>query len=228
MIKKGTINVILGLNGCGKTTVIKILSGINNNYRGEVLYNNLNFKKLSYDEKSKLISYVPQKIEQINDILVKDYLTFGFVNQINFFSEPSNEQYKSILIKAKEFKVEQFLERKLGELSGGQQKLIYIIGALLQNSETIILDEPVAALDLNKESLILNTLKEIQKNENKTIILSTHDHNHINTLNANAILMKDVKIIDYLENNEPIFNKIEDLKKIYNSNLYIDKTIKSK
>lgn len=40
--------------------------------------------------------------------------------------------------------------------------------------------------------------------------------------------MKDGKIIDYLENNEPIFNKIEDLKKIYNSNLYIDKTIKSK
>ncbi|WP_033159899.1 ABC transporter ATP-binding protein [Mycoplasmoides alvi] len=195
-IEKGSINIILGLNGSGKTTLIKILAGINSDYEGSIFYDNLNFRKTKIYDKSKLISYVSQNLDQAHDVLVKDYLTYGIVNSIKFYNVPSKKQIEAIYENAQKWKIDHLMTKKLGELSGGQRRLVNICVALLQNAETIILDEPTASLDLNKENEILLTLNDINKQENKTIIFSTHNPNHATLLKSNVILISKGKIVD--------------------------------
>ncbi|WP_033159794.1 ABC transporter ATP-binding protein [Mycoplasmoides alvi] len=225
-IKKGTINIILGLNGSGKTTLIKTLAGINNDYEGLIFYDNLDFKKTRIHVKSKLISYVSQNLDLAHDVLVKDYLTYGITNLIKFYNVPSKKQIESIYDKAQKWKINHLMTKKLGELSGGQRRLVNICVALLQNAETIILDEPTASLDLNKENEILLILKNINKHEKKTIIFSTHNPNHATLLKSNVILISKGKIVD-IGDAKSIIN-IEKLSNIYGDTLCFKESLQYK
>ena len=88
---------------------------------------------------------------------------------------------------------------------------------MLQNSEVIVLDEPTSALDLNNQNMVLSTLKDIVKKENKTMILSTHNPNHALYLDSRVAVMKDGYIIEYGDCKDII--KVDKLKTIYGDNL---------
>ena len=96
-IEKGTINILLGLNGCGKTTLIKLLSGLLEPTSGEIFYDNRLLKDISIKERSKIFSYVSQKSINSDDFNVKDYLTYGVVNTLKFYEQPKDEHEKDVL-----------------------------------------------------------------------------------------------------------------------------------
>ena len=85
-INNNTINVILGLNGSGKTTLIKLMTGVLSAPKDAIFIDQTDATQLSSSELSKKISYVPQSISDDNDFLVRDYLTFGRMNKIKFYS----------------------------------------------------------------------------------------------------------------------------------------------
>ena len=80
------------------------------------------------------------------------------------------------------------LEKKIGEVSGGERQIIFIACALIQDAPIILLDEPTSALDIKNQNKVLTVLKEISK-EGKTILLSSHNPNHALLLDSNVILM---------------------------------------
>ena len=79
-IQEGTINVLLGLNGCGKTTLIKLLAGLLEIKNGDILYNGKTLNNISIKERSKIFSYVAQKSFVGEGHYVYDYLKYSFVN----------------------------------------------------------------------------------------------------------------------------------------------------
>ena len=85
-INEGTIVVMLGLNGCGKTTLIKLLAGLLSFEDGQIEYDGQDIRKINIKERSKIFSYVPQKTYIADDFYVKDYLTYGFVNSLKFYA----------------------------------------------------------------------------------------------------------------------------------------------
>ena len=211
--KAGSINVILGLNGSGKTTLIKILAGLLKASTGEVVLNGKKLEDLSIVARSKIMSYVAQRSELIDDFTVKDYLLFGKVNHIAFYRSPREEDVKNVEAYAEKFNVTRFLDKKLGELSGGERQIVSICAAVIQNTEIIILDEPTSALDIKNQHSILSLLREISKHENKTILLSSHNPNHALYLDCNVFLMKDGAIFGNGPAREMI--TVEKLKPIY-------------
>ena len=80
------------------------------------------------------------------------------------------------------------LDKKIGQVSGGERQIVFIACALVQESSIILLDEPTSALDIKNQNKVLSTLKEISK-EGKTIILSSHNPNHALFLDSNVVLM---------------------------------------
>lgn len=216
-IESGSVNILLGLNGSGKTTLIKLLAGLYEPVCGEILIGERNLKSISIKERSKILSYVAQSSSLIDDFTVKDYLLFGKVNKMNFYQSPKQSDVENVEEHAKKFGITHFLPKKLGELSGGERQIVSICAAVIQDTKIIILDEPTSALDIKNQHKVLRLLKEISLNEDKSIILSSHNPNHALYLDSNVFLLKDGKIALYGDAKDVI--NVENLKSIYGNNI---------
>jgi len=211
------IHTLLGLNGSGKTTLIKLLAGLFAPKTGAVYLNGQDLRLISNLEKSKSISYVRQGTTTGDDHFVKDYLSFGMMNQLSWYQSPTTQQLEKVNQTAIKFGIENILEKKMNELSGGQKQIVMICRAFVQDTDIIILDEPTSALDFKNQSLVLKLLKDLVVSENKTIILSTHNPNHALYLDSNVILIKDGMIVKSGCSKDMITTEM--LKQVYGSNV---------
>ena len=221
--EKGTVNVLIGLNGSGKTTLIKTIAGLLENYQGEVYIGDNNLKALSIKERARRMAYVSQRSNAVDDFPVLDYLLFGTVNKMNFYQSPKEEDKKRVLDCAEEFGITHLLDKKLGEISGGERQIVSICGAIVQDTDLIILDEPTSALDIKNQNKVLSLIKKIAKEQGKTFILSSHNPNHALYLESNVVLLKDGRILKEGQASEIITTDI--LKNIYGDNIEYSKNL---
>lgn len=222
-IEKGSITVLLGLNGCGKTTLIKLLAGLLTYKEGSITYNSEELKTTRIKERSKIFSYVPQKTYAADDYFVRDYLSYGFINSLKFYESPKKEQLDKIQEISKQLNIEHLLDKKMGQISGGERQIVSVASCLLQNTEIILLDEPTSALDLKNQSLVLDVLKDLCDKKEKTILLTTHNPNHALMLGANVILMNEGQIIKQGKAVDII--NIDLLKPIYGNSIIYSKDL---
>ena len=215
--EKGTVNVLIGLNGSGKTTLIKTIAGLLENYQGEVFIDGENLKSLSIKERAKKMAYVSQRSNAVDDFPVLDYLLFGTVNKMNFYQSPKEEDKKRVLDCAKQFGITHLIDKKLGEISGGERQIVSICAAIVQDTNLVILDEPSSALDIKNQHAVLSIIKKIAKEQGKTFILSSHNPNHSLYLNSNVFLLKSGTIVAQ-GRAEDIIN-IEALKTVYGEDI---------
>ena len=216
-INKGDLLLLLGNNGCGKTTLIKAIVGLLKPKSGAIEIDGIDLLSLSIHKRSKYISYVSQKVNLLEDIKIIDYLLCGFANEIKFYSKPSKEQIEKAKEYASRLNISHLLDKSIDEISGGERQIVSICCALLQDSEVLILDEPTSALDLKNQNMVLSLLKDIAQKENKTMILSSHNPNHALYLNSKVAVMKDGKVLEYGNSIDVI--TVDKLKSIYGDNL---------
>ena len=216
-IEESSITILVGLNGCGKTTLIKLLAGLLKTDDGTIEYDGKDIKDIKIKERSKIFSYVSQKSIGADDYLVRDYLTYGFVNDLKFYESPKKEQLEKVDKISEELKISHLLDKQMGKISGGERQIVTIASCILQDTPIILLDEPTSALDLTNQNMVLSVLKSYAVNEKKTIILSSHNPNHALFLNSNVALMKDGKILKYGTSKDII--NIDTLKDVYGENI---------
>lgn len=222
-IPAGSLTVLLGLNGCGKTTLIKLMAGLLKANEGQILYDGVNLSQIGFNDRSRLFAYVPQRSAAIDDVLVEEYLVCGMSNEMRFYQLPKKEHYQKAHALSQRLHIEYLLKKKLGEISGGERQLVSLSSALLQNSKAILLDEPLSALDLRNQGLVLSTLKAIAEEEGKTLVLSTHNPNHALFLDCNVALMENGLIKEYGSAKDVI--TLAQLKPIYGDKLILSKDL---
>lgn len=215
--EKGTVNVLIGLNGSGKTTLIKAIAGLLEHYQGEVYIDGRELKELSIKERAKRMAYVSQRSNAVDDFPVLDYLLFGTVNKMSFYQSPKEEDKKRVLDCAKQFGITHLLDKKLGEISGGERQIVSICAAIVQDTDLIILDEPTSALDIKNQHSVLSIIKKIAKEQGKTFILSSHNPNHALYLDSNVFLLKNGSILTQGKAEDII--KVETLKSVYGEDI---------
>lgn len=193
-LDQGKMYGLLGLNGSGKTTLIKLLAGLYRPMSGEIRYEERPLDAIPTYERSKQIAYVAQHSGKADDFCVFDYLLFGTVNQTRFYAQPSPEVERQVKEIAERLCITYLLNKKLGEISGGERQIVSVASAIAQNTATILLDEPTSALDICNQYKVLSVLKELTEKDGKTVVFSTHNPNHALYLHADVYLLHEGRI----------------------------------
>ncbi|RKD29559.1 metal ABC transporter ATP-binding protein [Thermohalobacter berrensis] len=164
-IKKGDFLGIIGPNGGGKTTLLKVILGLTKPSSGKVIKKN-----------GTTISYVPQfsSFSRGFPIKVLDVILMGRLKKgINFFHRYSKEDIEKADYIMEKLQISKFRDRQIGQLSGGQLQKVLIARALAVEPNILLLDEPTASLDTNSKTEIYQLLKSI--NKDVTVVLVSHD-----------------------------------------------------
>ena len=156
---------ILGGNGCGKSTLLSILAGVQAADGGEFLYNDKNLFKYK-TQRAQLVGYVPQGTPLIDELSCKDNLLLWYSTK-----EMKRSLENGVL---KMLGVGEFLKTPVSKMSGGMKKRLSIGCALAKRPPILILDEPMAALDLACKQDISNYIKK-HKKDGGIVLMASHD-----------------------------------------------------
>ena len=219
-IEKNTTTIVLGKNGSGKSTLLKLIMRFETPSHGEIYLNNKIINQYSILEKSKILAYVGQNVYDQFDFTVKDYLLFAVTNSLTLIETPKEEHIIRVSQYVNRFGIDHLLDKRMDRLSGGEKQIVMICRAFIQESKAIILDEPLSALDFVNQNRILNLLKEIS-NQDKTIILTTHNPNHALYLNAKVIFISNKEII--ADGNARDVLNLQLLNKVYGNTVGLSK-----
>ncbi len=193
-IEPGEVVAIFGPNGCGKSTILNILSGVVEKTSGKIKINNSDSKKFSYIFQNYRESLLPWQ---------NNYENIAFPLRLNGTKE--EEINKKIIEMEKIFQFEGNLKRYPYELSGGQQQILAFMRALVVEPKLLFIDEPFSALDYENNLHLRKHLQNYYSKYKPTILVITHDIEEAVHL-ANKILVlskKPTKIIEIIENNTP-------------------------
>jgi ABC-2 type transport system ATP-binding protein len=180
---------LLGPNGAGKTTAISILCGLFSPSSGEVIIDGFNLK--SEKEKIKqIIGVVPQELALYPTLTARENLTF-FGNMYGLHGKPLKEKIAHSL---SVFGLEKHANRKIANYSGGMKRRVNLIAGLLHDPKILFLDEPTVGIDVQSRIVILDYLKEINKNRT-TIIYTSHYMEEAEHLCSRVAILDRGKVI---------------------------------
>lgn len=187
---------LVGPNGSGKTTVIKIILGLIQQEKGTVTL--FGTDSSAFRDRHK-IGYLPQKPTHFNPhfpATVKEIVSLGLFSKKSFPKRITKDD-EAVIYEAMEMaEVLNISDALIGELSGGQQQRVLVARAVVNKPELLILDEPTTALDPDARENFFQVLNDLNRNKQVTVILITHDIASIGKY-ASKLLYLDKKVIFY-------------------------------
>lgn len=187
-LKKGESVGLVGANGVGKSTLLRILVGLNTGFQGDVMVNNIPLEKKNLKTIRKNVGYVFQDADsQLFMSTVFDDVAFAPRNYGMSEAEVNEKTMEALKV----VHIEQLKDKQIYKLSGGEKKLASIATILSTEPDVILMDEPSVALDPKNRRNLINILNQL----NQAKIIASHDLNMIMDTCERTILLSDGKII---------------------------------
>ena len=188
-VRSGEILALLGESGCGKSSLLKAMLGLYPLAKGKIFFQGKEIQNLPSHKRG--ISVVFQDLRLFPHLNVGENVGFSLELQ----KVPKAERKQRVEELLKLVQLESYSERRIDSLSGGQMQRVAIARALAMNENILFLDEPFSALDPNLRREMGDFLLELQKQENLTVVLVTHDQEEALRLAHRIALMKDGEIL---------------------------------
>lgn len=171
-VQRGNQVAVVGPNGAGKSTLFNVITGILKPQQGTVRIAG------SGPNGHICVGYVPQRnrIDWRFPVSVSDVVMMGRVSKIGMLRRPGQEDRRQVHDALTQVEMLPFANRQIGELSGGQQQRVFLARALAQEAELLLLDEPLAGLDIPSQEAILRILEQMRAG-GITLLIATHDLN---------------------------------------------------
>lgn len=182
-VKQGEILTLLGPSGCGKSTLMRIIAGFEMPTRGEVLISGQAVTKTPPEKRP--VNMVFQRYALFPHLDVFDNVAFG----LRLKGLPKAEVNDQVSAMLNLVQLQEFSNRWIGEISGGQAQRVALARALVNKPSVLLLDEPLAALDLKIRHLMLEELKRIHTETGTTFVYVTHDQDEAMILSDRVVLM---------------------------------------
>ena len=188
-IKENEILGLLGPNGCGKTTTIAMMLGLLKPSNGKVVIHGLDIEKNRISLLHKM-NFISPYIELPKKLSVKENLiVYGKLYGVKFISE-------RIKYLSEKLRLEEFINKKTGELSSGQKNRVSLAKALINEPSILFLDEPTASLDPETGDFVRSFIEKISKEKKMSILLASHNMDEVKRLCKNVLMMNNGVIID--------------------------------
>lgn len=174
-VRRGQFIGLIGPNGGGKTTLIRIMLGLLPNQKGKIFL--LNTPIESFREWDK-IGFVSQKANSFNKgfpATVFEVVSMGLTAKLGYFHFMRRRHKEKVIDALKQVHMEDYASVNIGDLSGGQQQRVFIARALVSDPELLILDEPTVGIDHQNVEHFYEILHDLNKKRSLTLLLVTHD-----------------------------------------------------
>jgi iron complex transport system ATP-binding protein len=178
------ICAFMGVNGSGKTSLFKTISGLLPPLNGQLTYKGGNHP-------NELISYVQTGRNANQNMLVVEFLELGAYRRSDWLGRLSKSDKQAVESWADRFDLKAFFNRRLYTLSDGQYQRMQICQAAITGSPVLILDEPTAFLDFKARDHLMNLLKDLSVQEKFSILISTHDFEFAVAIADKHLLIKE-------------------------------------
>ena len=188
-VRSGEILALLGESGCGKSSLLKAMLGLYPLAKGKIFFQGKEIQNLPSHKRG--ISVVFQDLRLFPHLNVGENVGFSLELQ----KVPKADRKKRVEELLKLVQLEGYSERRIDSLSGGQMQRVAIARALAMNEKLLFLDEPFSALDPNLRREMGDFLLELQRKENLTVVLVTHDQEEALRLAHRIALMKGGEIL---------------------------------
>jgi len=194
-VPRGSLTGLLGLNGCGKTTLLRLLAGILTPASGTVTLSERPLQELSRREIARRLALVPQETHPAFDYTALEMVLMGRHPHLGLFELEGPHDLRVAHDALAATGTDHLADRAYMTLSGGEKQRVVIASALAQSSDVLLLDEPTASLDLGYQLDVASLLSELNRERGVTMLLATHDLNLAASVCDRLILLREGRVI---------------------------------
>lgn len=195
-VEAGQLWALLGPNGAGKSTLAKVCLGLVPSSAGEVLISGMNAMTTSRAQLAKVAAWVPQESAegQALQFTGLELALMGLEPHLGAFGLPSESDAVEARKLLEWLTVGELADRRLGEASGGERRLVWLARALVQKPKLLVLDEPTAFLDVKHQLTVMAELRK-RVGEGLAVLAVLHDVNQAVTYATHAALLKEGRVL---------------------------------
>ncbi len=203
-IKDKEFIVLVGASGCGKSTILRMIAGLEDITGGEILIGDKKVNNIP--PKDRDIAFVFQSYALYPHMTVRDNIAFG----LKMRKVPKDEIEKKVLEAAKILDLTEYLERRPKQLSGGQRQRVALGRAIVRNPKVFLMDEPLSNLDAKLRVQMRAEIKKLHEKLQTTFIYVTHDQTEALTM-GDRIVVLDKGVIQQVDTPEEIYNNPQNM-----------------
>jgi iron complex transport system ATP-binding protein len=220
-IVPGEVIGIVGPNGCGKTTLLKHLNRNLDPSVGRVLLDGSDINEMRKTDIARHVAVVPQSNEINFSFTVRDIVTMGRMPFLERFQGESSDDIRKIDDAMRKTNIEEFADRFINTMSGGERQRVIIARALAQTPEIILLDEPTLHLDISNQFDVLDIVRKLSDEDGLTVVIVSHDLPMVVRYCDRIVMLKDHKIYAMGKPEEVLTP--ENMKEIFNVDALFEK-----
>ena len=192
----GDVLCLLGPNGCGKTTLFRMMLGTLPVTDGKIPIDGKNIHDFTTKALANMIAYIPQYHSPVFAYTVLDVVIMGRASHFSAFETPKEPDREAAFSALEKVNALHLANKKYTSLSGGQRQLVLIARAICQSAKIFIMDEPAANLDYANHQLLMNVISGLAR-QGYCIIMSTHSPEHPFSVGTKVLLMKTRKDVGF-------------------------------
>ncbi|MGO2310938.1 SIP domain-containing protein [Brachybacterium tyrofermentans] len=193
-LPEGQITIIVGANGCGKSTVLRGLSRLMAPRGGDVVLDGKDIHALAGKELARRLGLLPQSPLAPDGVTVRELIARGRFPHQGLFPQWSEDDEQAVQDALAATRTVDLQDRPVAELSGGQRQRVWIAMALAQQTEVLLLDEPTTFLDLTHQLDVLDVVRDLNRERGTTVGIVLHDLNLAARYADHLIAVKDGRI----------------------------------
>ncbi|MEP5759946.1 MAG: ATP-binding cassette domain-containing protein [Litoreibacter sp.] len=188
-IPKGKITALIGPNGAGKSTLISLIARLISNQTGSIMVDDLEVGKTPDDVLARRLAILPQTAEAASRLTVKELVAFGrYPYSKGRLTQQDLDQIDDTLTK---FELTTLAQRPLDTLSGGQRQRALVAMSFVQDTDYLLLDEPLNNLDIAASRSLMALMQDLAQSHHRTIVIVLHDINYASRYADHIVTLKN-------------------------------------
>lgn len=194
-VAPGEILALIGPNGAGKTTLVRAISGTVSLKSGQILVSGSDISQLSTAQRARVLAVVPQARQLGGAYTVEQAVMMGRTAYMSWLGRESESDQAAVHSALQQTNLEDFAQRSIAQLSGGEQQRVLLARALAQSTPILLLDEPTNHLDLQHQTNLLSLVKKLAEEKQLAVLMAMHDLNLVSFFADKVALLVEGRLV---------------------------------